>query len=63
MACQAPCGRGRGRGPGTDDPDPWRGLPTFMTDTLEDASRNRTLVDMFMIRLHHGAVAATRWRG
>jgi AcrR family transcriptional regulator len=40
-----------------DDPDPWRGLQTFMTDTLEDASRNRTLVDMFMIRLHHGAVA------
>jgi AcrR family transcriptional regulator len=39
------------------DPDPWRGLETFMTDTLEDASRNRTLVDMFMIRLHHGAVA------
>jgi AcrR family transcriptional regulator len=38
-----------------DDPDPWRGLQTFMTDTLEDASRNRTLVDMFMIRLHHGA--------
>ena len=32
-------------------------LQTFMTDTLEDASRNRTLVDMFMIRLHHGAVA------
>jgi AcrR family transcriptional regulator len=40
-----------------DDPDPWRGLETFMTDTLEDASRNRTLVDMFMIRLHHGAIA------
>src|SRR6202161_6748 len=40
-----------------DDPDPWRGLQTFMTDTLEDASRNRTLVDMFMIRLHHGATA------
>jgi AcrR family transcriptional regulator len=40
-----------------EDPDPWRGLETFMTDTLEDASRNRTLVDMFMIRLHHGAVA------
>lgn len=40
-----------------DDPDPWRGLQTFMTDTLEDASRNRTLVDMFMIRLHHGAIA------
>ena len=40
-----------------DDPDPWRGLRTFMTDTLEDASRNRTLVDMFMIRLHHGAIA------
>jgi AcrR family transcriptional regulator len=39
------------------DPDPWRGLQTFMTDTLEDASRNRTLVDMFMIRLHHGAIA------
>ena len=38
-----------------DDPDPWHGLQTFMTDTLEDASRNRTLVDMFMIRLHHGA--------
>src|ERR1700684_627491 len=40
-----------------DDPDPWRGLQTFMTDTLEDASRNRTLVDMFMIRLHHSAIA------
>jgi AcrR family transcriptional regulator len=40
-----------------DDPDPWRGLETFMTDTLQDASRNRTLVDMFMIRLHHGATA------
>ena len=40
-----------------EDPDPWRGLETFMTDTLEDASRNRTLVDMFMIRLHHGATA------
>jgi len=40
-----------------DDPDPWHGLQTFMTDTLEDASRNRTLVDMFMIRLHHGAIA------
>ena len=40
-----------------EDPDPWRGLETFMTDTLEDASRNRTLVDMFMIRLHHGAIA------
>jgi AcrR family transcriptional regulator len=40
-----------------DDPDPWRGLQTFMTDTLEDASRNRTLVDMFMIRLHHGTIA------
>lgn len=39
-----------------DDPNPWRGLQTFMIDTLEDASRNRTLVDMFMIRLHHGAV-------
>jgi AcrR family transcriptional regulator len=40
-----------------DDPDPWHGLQSFMTDTLEDASRNRTLVDMFMIRLHHGAIA------
>ena len=40
-----------------DDPDPWRGLQTFMTDTLEDASRNRTLVDVFMIRLHHVAIA------
>jgi AcrR family transcriptional regulator len=40
-----------------EDPDPWRGLETFMTDTLEDASRNRTLVDMFMIRLHHRATA------
>ena len=40
-----------------DDPDPWRGLQTFMIDTLEDASRNRTLVDMFMIRLHHSAIA------
>ncbi len=40
-----------------EDPDPWRGLQTFMTDTLEDASRNRTLVDMFMIRLHHNAIA------
>jgi AcrR family transcriptional regulator len=40
-----------------DDADPWRGLETFMTDTLQDASRNRTLVDMFMIRLHHGATA------
>jgi AcrR family transcriptional regulator len=39
------------------DPDTWRGLQTFMTDTLQDASRNRTLVDMFMIRLHHGATA------
>jgi AcrR family transcriptional regulator len=39
------------------DPDPWRGLETFMTDTLQDASRNRTLVDVFMIRLHHGATA------
>jgi AcrR family transcriptional regulator len=37
------------------DPDPWHGLEAFMTDTLADASRNRTLVDMFMIRLHHGA--------
>src|ERR1700761_3263851 len=40
-----------------EDSDPWRGLQTFMTDTLEDASRNRTLVDMFMIRLHHNAIA------
>ena len=40
-----------------DDPHPWRGLETFMTDTLEDASRNRTLIDMFMIRLHHRATA------
>lgn len=39
------------------DADPWRGLEMFMTDTLQDASRNRTLVDMFMIRLHHGATA------
>jgi AcrR family transcriptional regulator len=40
-----------------DDPHPWRGLERFMTDTLEDASRNRTLIDMFMIRLHHRATA------
>jgi AcrR family transcriptional regulator len=40
-----------------DDQDPWRGLQTFMVDTLEDASRSRTLVDVFMIRLHHGATA------
>lgn len=40
-----------------EDPDPWRGLEMFMTDTLQEASRNRTLVDMFMIRSHHGATA------
>src|ERR1700742_2019971 len=38
-----------------EDPDPWHGLRTFMVDTLEDATRNRTLIDVFMIRLHHGA--------
>ena len=38
-----------------EDPDPWHGLRVFMVDTLEDASRNRTLIDVFMIRLHHGA--------
>jgi len=38
-----------------DDPDPWHGLQAFMVDTLEDASRNRTLIDVFMIRLHRGA--------
>jgi AcrR family transcriptional regulator len=40
-----------------EDPDPWHGLRTFMVDTLEDASRDRTLIDVFMIRLHHGATA------
>jgi AcrR family transcriptional regulator len=39
------------------DPDPWHGLRTFMVDTLEDASRNRTLIDVFMIRLHRDAAA------
>src|SRR6202012_4796745 len=34
-----------------DDPDPWRALRTFMVDTLEDAGHNRTLIDVFMIRL------------
>jgi len=38
-----------------EDPDPWRGLRGFMVDTLEDASRNRTLIDVFMIRLHRDA--------
>jgi AcrR family transcriptional regulator len=38
-----------------EDPDPWSGLRTFMVDTLEDASRNRTLIDVFMIRLHRDA--------
>ena len=37
------------------DPDPWHGLEEFMVGTLEDASRNPTLIDVFMIRLHHGA--------
>ena len=35
-----------------EDPDPWNGLRTFMVDTLEDANRNRTLIDVFMISLH-----------
>ncbi len=35
-----------------EDPDPWNGLRAFMVDTLEDASRNRTLIDVFMIRMH-----------
>jgi AcrR family transcriptional regulator len=38
-----------------DDPDPWNGLRAFMVDTLEDASRNRTLIDVFMIRMHRDA--------
>ena len=38
-----------------EDPDPWHGLRAFMVDTLEDASRNRTLIDVFMIRLHRDA--------
>ena len=38
-----------------EDPDPWSGLRTFMVDTLEDANRNRTLIDVFMIRLHRDA--------
>jgi AcrR family transcriptional regulator len=40
-----------------EDPDPWHGLGTFMVDTLKDASRNRTLLDVFMIRLHRDATA------
>jgi AcrR family transcriptional regulator len=38
-----------------EDSDPWQGLRGFMVDTLEDASRNRTLIDVFMIRLHRDA--------
>jgi AcrR family transcriptional regulator len=38
-----------------EDPDPWNGLHMFMVDTLEDASRNRSLIDVFMISLHRDA--------
>jgi AcrR family transcriptional regulator len=37
------------------DPDPWHGLTVFLEDVLADASRNRALLDIFMIRLHHRA--------
>ncbi len=39
------------------DPQPWHGLQRFMTDMLQEASRNRTLIDVFMIRLHRDAAA------
>jgi AcrR family transcriptional regulator len=42
-----------------DDPDPWRALRAFMLDTLEDASHNRTLIDVFMIRLHRDAAVGS----
>lgn len=35
-----------------EDPDPWHGLTTFMADVIADASLNRALLDIFMIRLH-----------
>src|SRR6201996_2811009 len=38
-----------------EDADPWLRLSAFMVDPLEDASRNRTLIDVFMIRLHRDA--------
>lgn len=34
------------------DPDPWRGLTAFMADMLADSSRERTLLDLYMVRLH-----------
>jgi AcrR family transcriptional regulator len=40
-----------------EDPDPWHGLTVFLEDVLADASRNRAMLDIFMIRLHHGAAA------
>src|ERR1700722_10234416 len=33
------------------DPDPWRGLQTFMTETLEDAFRNGRMVVLIIITL------------
>jgi AcrR family transcriptional regulator len=40
-----------------EDPNAWHGLRRFMVDTLQEASRNRTLIDVFMIRLHRDATA------
>jgi AcrR family transcriptional regulator len=41
-----------------EDPYPWHGLTVFLEQVLSDASRNRALLDMFMIRLHRGDVAS-----
>ena len=41
-----------------EDPDAWHGLTVFLEQVLSDASRNRALLDMFMIRLHRGDVAS-----
>jgi AcrR family transcriptional regulator len=39
------------------DPDPWHGLSRFLERVLADASRNRALLDTFMIRRYQGDTA------